>query len=398
MKTKSLLIVFVVFLFWGMIFCLNDILLPYLKQSFTLSYVQASMIQFTFFGAYLVVSIPAGKVVARTGYKNGMVIGLVIAACGCAGFYPAAEYGLYGIFLIALFILSSGIALLQAAANPFVAALGPESSASARLNLAQAINKLGYALAPFVGTYFLFGTAGDTGHSDVSLVRMPYLILAVIFAVLGVLVYFSSFPAIPIMNAPFLESLKWLTKNRRLMLGTGAIFTYVGAEITTNAFFISFLSDPTVSHSSLTSSAQYLSNYWTFATVTGFAGFIVLKYIRSGTLLTICGITAMCLLVVAMTGSGKMVIISMIALGGFISIMFPTIFGLAIEGLGTLASQGSALLLTAVVGGALVPPLQGWMADHYSIRISFAVPCVCYLYVSAYGFWVMRQKCLEKNA
>jgi len=398
MQTKSLLIVFLVFLFWGMIFCLNDILLPYLKNSFTLTYVQASMIQFTFFGAYLIVSIPAGKVVARTGYKNGIVIGLLIAAFGCACFYPAAIYGIYGIFLMALFILSSGIALLQAAANPFVAVLGPPASAPGRLNLAQAINKLGYALAPFVGTYFLFRPPAATALSDASLVKTPYLMLAAVFLILSALVHFSSFPTLSVADEPVLKSLKVLTRHRRLMLGVGAIFAYVGAEITTNAFFISFLSDPSVSGASLANAAGYLSDYWTFATITGFAGYIVLKYVRPGTLLTICGVTAMILLVIAMLAGGPTVVVSMIALGGFISIMFPTIFALAIDGLGDLASQGSALLLTAVVGGAIIPPLQGWIADHYSIRLSFIVPCLCYLYVSYYGFWTARKENLFTNA
>ena len=399
MQNKSLLILYVVFLFWGIIFCMNDILLPYLRNSFVLSYFQASMIQFVFFGAYLIISIPAGKAIARVGYKKGIIIGLTVAGIGCLIFFPAAHFKVYGIFLFALFVLSSGIAMLQAAVNPLVVALGSPAFAASRLNLAQAISKLGYAVAPLIGNFFLFRGTVDATNSDASLVKTPYLILAVIFFLLGAFVYSFSFPKISVANQPFLESLRLLRKHKQLMLGVVGIFMYVGAEITTNAFFINFLSDSSVAGISLSAAAQYLSQYWTFATITGFVGFIVLKYIHPGRLLTICAIISVMLLLVSMMSSGATAVVSMVGLGGFISILFPTIFALALEDLGSMTNQGSAVLLTAVVGGALIPPVQGWISDAFNIRISFIVPCLCYLYIAYYGFWVsmIRRKINHKK-
>ena len=392
MQKKSLVILYIVFLFWGIIFCMNDILLPYLKNSFTLSYLRASMIQFTFFGAYLVVSIPAGRVVSRYGYKKAIVTGLLIAAMGCLLFYPAAQFKVYEIFLFALFVLSSGITILQVSANPLIAVLGHPSQAASRLNLSQAINKLGYALAPVIGAYFLFRQIDVSAPANAFMVQTPYLILSGILFLLASLVYTFPFPTISISDEPFLESLQVFKRRKRLMLGAIGIFTYVGAEITTNAFFISFLSDSSVAALSLSEAAGYLTNYWTLATITGFVGFAVLKYIDPGKLLFGCGIISMLLILICIMASGKTVIVSLVALGGFISIMFPTIFALAIEGLGDFTSQGSAILLTAVVGGALVPPLQGWLADTLNIRISFVIPLICYLYVTCYGFWMAKQK------
>jgi MFS transporter, FHS family, L-fucose permease len=392
MQKKSLVVLYILFLFWGVIFCMNDILLPYLKKSFTLSYLQASMIQFTFFGVYLVVSIPAGKVVSHYGYKKGIVIGLLISAIGCLLFYPASQFKVYGIFLFALFVLSSGITFLQVSANPFIAVLGNPSQAASRLNLAQAVSKLGYAVAPIIGAYFLFRQIDVNTEANASMAQIPYLIFAAVLFLLSLLVFVFPFPTISVSDEPFLKSWRLLKKRKRLMLGAVAIFAYVGAEITTNAFFISFLSDSTVSGVSLTEAASYLTNYWMLATVTGFVGFIVLKYIDSEKLLLGCGVISMLLLLVCIMASGKIVIVSLVLLGGFISIMFPTIFALAIEGLGDFTSQGSAILLTAVVGGALIPPVQGWLADTFNIRISFVIPLICYLYVTCYGFWLTRQK------
>lgn len=392
MQKKSLVILYLVFLLWGIIFCMNDILLPYLKKSFTLSYFQASMIQFTFFGVYLIVSIPAGKVVSHYGYKKGIVIGLLVAAIGCLLFYPASHFKVYGIFLFALFVLSSGITFLQVSANPFIAVLGNPLQAASRLNLAQAINKLGYAVAPIIGAYFLFRQIDVDSPSNSSLVQTPYLIFAGVLLLLSLLIYLFPFPSIPVSDEPFLKSLHILKRHKHLMLGAIGIFAYVGAEIATNAFFISFLSDPAVAGISLSAAAGYLTNYWTLATITGFLGFIILKFFEAPKLLFWCGIISMLLLLICIVGSGTIVIVSLVALGGFISIMFPTIFAIAIEGLGDFTSQGSAILLTAVVGGALVPPVQGWLADMINIRISFIVPLICYLYVTCYGFWKTKQK------
>jgi len=392
MQKKSLVMIYLVFFSWGVIFCMNDILLPYLKKSFTLSYLQASMIQFTFFGVYLIVSIPAGKVVSHYGYKKGIMIGLLIAAIGCLLFYPASQFKVYGIFLFALFVLSSGIAFLQVSANPFVAILGNPSHAASRLNLAQAINKLGYAVAPVIGSYFLFRQIEPDSPAYSSLVQTPYLVFASILLLLAALVYMLPFPSTPVSDESFFKSLRILKRHKHLLFGAVGIFTYVGAEIATNAFFISFLADPSVAGIPFSEAAGYLAHYWTLATITGFLGFIALRFIEASKLLFWCGVISMLLLLICITSSGVIVIVSLVALGGFISIMFPTIFAIAIEGLGKLTGQGSAILLTAVVGGALVPPVQGWLADRINIQSSFIVPLACYLYITCYGFWKAKQK------
>lgn len=410
-SSKNVLIVIsVMFFVWGILFCMNDILVPQFKSLFTLTYFKASLVQFTFFGTYFLISIPAGKLISAYGYKKSILIGLALTTTGCLLFYPAAGLRLYGMFLTALFVVSSGITIMQVAANPFVAVLGKPEGAASRLNLAQAVNKLGYAAAPYIGAFFIL----SDGHADAAkinslssaqleayktaqsaAIQVPYLILAGVLFLTFFSVYKSHLPDIK-EEVPegesFLHSLKKAVRYRHLMLGTIGIFMYVGAEVSTNAFFISFLSNKNVAGFTETAAAAYLSHYWLLATITGFIGFVVLKYLNPGKVLGTCGIITLVLFSICLTSKGAVVAYTLVAIGGFISIMFPTIFTLAIEGLGNFTGRASAILFTAVVGGALLPPVQGLIADHFSIRNSYIVPCISYAYITCYGFFGVKKK------
>lgn len=404
----SLIVISVLFFIWGILFCMNDILVPHFKALFTLTYFEASLVQFTFFGTYLLISIPAGKMIATYGYKKSIIIGLCATTFGCLLFYPAASIRMYGMFLMALFFVSSGITIMQVAANPFVAVLGKPESAASRLNLAQAVNKFGYALAPYIGAFFILNDLRPDEHAlalyspqqlenyktaQASAVQTPYLIITGILIALIFFVYKSNLPNIKEQSQKdesFLRSLKKAVHHKHLLFGIAAIFMYVGAEVSTDAFFISFLSNKNVAGLTETEAARYLSHYWLFATITGFIGVVVLKYIQPAKALAACGIIVLLLFGICLTSSGIIVPLLLVGIGGFISIMFPTIFTLAIEGLGDFTGRASALLFTAVVGGALLPPVQGLIADHAGIRISYIVPCISYAYITWYGFYCVK--------
>jgi len=413
----SLIIISIMFFIWGLLFCMNDILVPHFKTLFTLTYLQASLVQFTFFGSYFLISIPAGKIISTYGYKKSIVLGLLITAAGCLLFYPAASLRLYGMFLLALFFVSSGITVMQVAANPFVAVLGKPEGAASRLNLAQAVNKFGYAIAPYIGAFFILNNNRPNENalshfsqqqlevykaSQASAVQTPYLIITGILLLLVFFVHLSSLPNLKEeieTDEPFLRSLKKAKHYRHLIFGTIGIFMYVGAEVSTDAFFISFLSNKNVAGLTETAAASYLSHYWMFATITGFMGVFVLKYVNPAKVLSICGIVVLLLFSICLASSGSIVPILLVAIGGFISIMFPTIFTLAIEGLGDFTSRASAILFTAVAGGALLPPVQGLIADHAGIRISYIIPCISYAYITWYGlFGTKKVNLTEKNA
>ena len=414
-STRSLVIISILFFIWGILFCMNDILVPHFKALFTLSYFEASMVQFTFFGAYLLISIPAGKIITTYGYKKSIVFGLLVTATGCLLFYPAGSLKLYSMFLLALFFVSSGIAIMQVAANPYVAILGKPEGAASRLNLAQAVSKSGYAIAPYIGAFFILSNIRSSQNmmatfspqqleaynaSQASAVQTPYLIIAGILLLLVLFVHKSGLPNIKeetTTDESFLRSLKKATQYRRLVFGTLAIFMYVGAEVSTDAFFISFLSNKHVAGLTETAAAAYLSHYWLCATITGFLGFIVLKYVKPAKALSVCGVVTLILFSVCLTSSGSIVPILLVAIGGFISIMFPTIFSLAIEGLGDFTSRASAILFTAVVGGALLPPIQGLIADHAGIRISYIIPCISYAYITWFGLFCTENLFKKSN-
>jgi MFS transporter, FHS family, L-fucose permease len=399
-----LIIVTALFFLWGFITCLNDILIPYLKNLFQLNYTQAMLIQFTFFGAYFLMSLPSGKIVSKIGYKNGIIVGLITAGIGCLLFYPAAETKMYGFFLAALFVLASGVTLLQVAANPYVAILGRPETSSSRLNLTQAFNSLGTTVAPIFGDFFILsgvviysaaklselnpGQMLEYQVSQADVVKSPYLGLGAAFFLLAVVIWISKLPSINTGSSEGQpQSSIWdALKHRHLLLGVICIFMYVGGEVSIGSFIINFINQPHIGGLSQAEAAKYVAYFWGGAMVGRFIGAAVLSKINPGKALGFCAGMVVLLLLITIMTTGKIAMWSIISIGLFNSIMFPTIFTLAIKNLGINTSQGSSLLVMAIVGGAIVPLAQGALADSVGIQLAFILPVLCYLYIVFYGF------------
>lgn len=383
------------FFIWGFITCLNDILIPHLKNVFDLSYFQASLVQFCFFGAYFIVSVPAGFLVRRLGYQRGIVVGLLIAAAGCALFYPAAALQTYGLFLGALFVLASGITLLQVAANPYVTALGNAVTASSRLTMTQAFNSLGTALAPQFGALLIFGAAtAAVGSAEYKLqeaqsVQLPYLLLAAVLLVMAAIFAWLKLPrmhqTVAAADAEPQTSALSVWQYRHLVLGALGIFVYVGAEVSIGSYLVSFMQQPSVAGMTEVEAGRYLSYYWGGAMVGRFIGALAMQRIAAGKALAFNALLSVTLLLAAMLSSGTVAMWALLLVGLCNSIMFPTIFSLALHGLGRFTSNGSGILCAAIVGGALVPVVQGFLADRIDLQLSFIVPLLCYVYIAFYG-------------
>lgn len=377
------------FFMWGFITCLNDILIPYLKGAFDLTYTQAMLVQFCFFGAYFIVSLPAGNLVAKIGYKNGIVAGLSVACIGCVLFYPAAQMEAYPLFLGALFVLAAGITLLQVAANPCVSMQGPARTASSRLTLTQAFNSLGTTVAPFFGAWLLFSGGAEHDIVDASAVKVPYLLLALALLVLAFVFFLIRLPtadaATPeqVKESPATFSDAW--QYRHLRLGAFAIFAYVGAEVAIGSFLVNFLNQPHVAGIEEAEAAKYIAYYWGGAMVGRFIGAGVMQFVPAGKVLAFNAIAAVVLVILAISLSGDLAMWAILAVGLFNSIMFPTIFTLGLQNLGKATSQGSGILCLAIVGGAIVPLGQGVLADGFSLSVSFLLPVVCYFYIAFFG-------------
>ncbi|MBA3850017.1 MAG: glucose/galactose MFS transporter [Opitutus sp.] len=404
-QTFALSVLTSLFFMWGFITCLNDILIPHLKSVFTLTYTRVMLIQFSFFTAYAVASLPSGWLVERVGYQRGMVTGLLTAGLGCLLFYPAAGYQSYPMFLGALFILACGITLLQVAANPYVAILGAPETASSRLILTQAFNSLGTTVAPLVGSLLILGTAVKTPSefaamspaelaayrsAEASAVQIPYVGLAVVL--ISVAMVFA------IIRLPHVEGTEAASggesagaaapsawSHRHLVLGALAIFLYVGGEVSIGSFLVNFLGQPEIAGLSEAAAGKMVALYWGGAMVGRFAGSYLTRVFRPGHCLAFNAAAAVVLVLFTMLASGAAAMWAILAVGLFNSIMFPTIFTLAIDGLGRHTGQGSGILCTAIVGGALVPLLQGYFADKIGIQHAFFIPALCYAYIAYYG-------------
>ena len=377
------------FFMWGLITSLNDVLIPRLKAVFDLSYTEAMMIQFCFFFAYFIVSLPAGSLIKRIGYKSGVVVGLIIAGIGCACFYPAAAYESYNYFLAALFVLAAGITILQVAANPYVTALGNPITASSRLTMTQAFNSLGTTVGPWLGGILILTSATSAVESsvtDASSVQMPYLVLAGTLIVMSVIFAMLKLPEIEDeepTSTTDVEGSAWHYSH--LILGSIAIFVYVGAEVTIGSFLINFMGEESIAGLEEIEAAKYVSFYWAGAMVGRFIGAAAMQKIAAGKALAFNAIAASILVAVTVFSSGALAMWSILLVGLFNSIMFPTIFSLGVAGLGVHTSQGSGILCLAIVGGALLPLLQGLLADNYGIQNSFALAIICYAYIAYYG-------------
>ncbi|MDI1451180.1 sugar MFS transporter [Polyangium sp. 6x1] len=383
-------VVTTIFFMWGFLTCMNDILIPHLKNVFHLGYAEGALVQFSFFSAYFLMSLPAGKLVARIGYKRGLPFGLATAGVGALLFYPAASLPSYPFFLAALFVLATGITILQVTANPYVAVLGPPATASSRLNLTQAFNSLGTTVAPYFGGHFILGAVkhAESPLAEAHAVRLPYLGLAVMLFVLAGALAILKLPTIASVEGEeakrgsFRGALRY-PHLRRAALG---IFLYVGAEVSIGSFLVNFFGLPSIAAMTEAQAAKYVSVYWGGAMVGRFIGSAVLRKHDPGRVLGASAIVAALLVTATLLVDGPLAMGAILAVGLFNSIMFPTIFTLGIEGLGKLTSQGSSILVMSIVGGAILPVIFGWLADRIGVHHAFFLPALCYLYIVHFGF------------
>jgi FHS family L-fucose permease-like MFS transporter len=418
----TLIVLCFLFFLWGVIVCLNNILIPHLKNIFSLSYSQAMLVQFCFFSAYFLISIPAGAIIQRVGYKAGIVTGLILASIGCLCFYPSAELQSYPMFLFSLFILASGVTFLQVAANPFITLLGPSSTAAVRLTIAQACNSIGTTIAPFIGGYFIFSQLVSPANTtqnvttaefanitlqNTQLVQTPYLVLAVILILFAVFVSTTTFSDVGKEliedNLPAKVSevthvnINMLFHNRKLLLGAVAIFCYVGAEVAIGSFLVTFISQENIGNISLNEAAFYVPFYWGGALVGRLLGALFMPYFTTNKILTFNSAIAATLIFITIFSSGYTSMITVLLIGLFNSIMFPTIFSLALDGLGKLTVQGSSILCLSIVGGAVIPTLQGVLADLFTIQSAFILPALCYLYVMFFAITTLSNQTISKQ-
>jgi len=392
------------FFMWGFITVINNTLLPHLRSVFVLDYTQTTLIESVWFIAYFVASIPSAKLIERIGYQRSIVVGLVIMAVGALGMVPAARVPSYGLVLTALFVIASGITLLQVAANPYVTVIGPPETGSSRLNLVQAFNSLGTTLAPLFAGYLILGrSVGGTAatervlteaerYADAQSVILPYLLVAGVLVVLAVVIARFPLPAIgqATQRATKEERARLsLWNHRNLVFGIPAIFIYLIAEIGVANLFINFVSQRDIADITHEQASRYLSLLWGGMMVGRFVGSLIMQKIAAEKVLAAFSIGAFVVMLGATYLTGPAAMWSLILVGLFHSIMFPTIFSLGIRGLGPLTEEGSGLLIMAIAGGALVV-VQGWLADRYGLQTSFLLTVVCELYILFYALWGAR--------
>jgi MFS transporter, FHS family, L-fucose permease len=388
MYKKALTSLTILFFMMGFITCLNDILVPYLKAIFSLSYSQAALIQFCFFAAYGLTSIPFSKLIEKMGYQKGMVIGFALAALGCLLFYPAVLLHTYALFLAALFVLASGIVLLQVTANPCVAIIGPKETASSRLTMAQAFNSLGTFVAPFFGAYFIL--SGLTNSVYAEGVVYPYFLIAGVLIMIALVLSKINLSG---MESAQADESRWqdVLKEKGLLLGVIGIFAYVGAEVAIGSFLVNYVME--ISHVNETQAAPLVALYWGGAMVGRFIGIFTLKMFAPAKVLMTHALLSVLLILVSMQTTGTLSIVSMALVGLCNSIMFPTIFTLGIKGLKDgQEKKGSGLLATAILGGAIVPLLTGLLADSLGLHHAFILPVICYVYIAWLGFRSLADK------
>ena len=419
---SSFILLTTLFFLWGFITVLVDSLIPRLRELFTLSYFQAGLVQFAFFGAYFLLSIPASYILSKIGYKRGIILGLFTMALGCLLFYPAASYRVFGIFMMAYFILAGGMTVLQVAANPYVAVLGSEEGASSRLNLSQAFNSLGTAIAPAIGALFILSdkikTKGeiaalsDTAKeaylaTEAAAVQKPFLGLAAFIILISGVFFFAKLPKL--IQATSTGTYAQALKHKNLMFGVLGIFFYVGAEVAIGSYLVNYFLDmnlvEVIKESSLMRSIAegilnsglsendnkaivgvFVTFYWSGAMVGRFIGSYLTKIIAPGKVLGVFALLAISLIVISINTTGLVSMWSILGVGLFNSIMFPTIFTLAIDGTGALKPKGSGLLCTAIVGGALIPPLYGYVTDNLGFKSALLFIILCYAYILWYGY------------
>jgi len=397
------LVVVALFFIWGGLTSLNDVLIPKLKGLFSLSYTEAMLTQFAFFAAYFVVSLPAGNLIARIGYLPGIVLGLGTMAAGCLLFVPASGSGVYATFLLALFVLAAGITVLQVAANPLIAQLGNAATSHSRLTLAQAFNSLGTTMFPPVGAILILGSLHNVDPAtlpeaqrraflleEAAVIGHAYLGIAIVLVLMAGFFWFRR-KQLPrsLLHETHFEGALSLLRRSRLSGGVASIFLYVGAEVAIGSVLVNYLAQSSVMGLSEQSAGKMLGFYWGGAMIGRFVGVGALRMFSPGKVLASVSVGAALLATVSAMSTGAFAGWTLLAVGTMNSIMFPTIFSLAVEGLGKRTPQGSGLLCMAIVGGALVPLLFGTIADASTLATALIVPVACYLAIAVYG-WVAR--------
>jgi MFS transporter, FHS family, L-fucose permease len=385
------------FFMWGFLTCLNDILVPHLKSIFDLSYAQVMLIQFAFFGAYFIFSIPSAKIIDWMGYQRSMVMGLLTMGLGAFLFVPAASVPSYPLFLGALIVLAAGITCLQVAANPYVTVLGKPETASSRLNLTQAFNSLGTFLAPFFGGLLILSAAPKTMTDiramapdvlqayrlhEAASVKTPYVGLGIALVVLAVAIGSFRLPKIEHAQHKVGEKVNdSIWRHPNLIFGAIAIFVYVGGEVAIGSFLVNYFGQPEIGGLTEKVAASFVAFYWGGAMVGRFIGSAILQKVSTRGLLGICAVCAAALVAISMLTTGHFAMYSIILVGFFNSIMFPSIFTLGVAELGPLTGDGSGVMIMAIVGGAIIPVAQGAIADRIGIHHAFFLPVICYLYI-----------------
>ena len=401
--------VFALFFIFGGVTSLNDVLIPKLKELFTLSYAQAMLVQSAFFAAYFLVSIPASGLVRRVGYMRTAVIGLLTMTAGCLLFIPASASGTFIVFLGALFVLAAGITTVQVVTNPLISMLGPPRTAHSRLTFAQAFNSVGTTVFPFVGSLLILGPLAKTDASALSgaaltayratetqvMVR-AYLGLAVALLVVAAVVWSRRklLPETPEQSPSLLKSFD-LLKQPRFGFGALCIFLYVGAEVAIGSVIVNFLIQSDVLNLGAQAAGKHVAFYWGGAMVGRFLGGYVLRLFSPGKVLAAVAAGAVALVAVASAAAGPLAGWALLAVGLMNAIMFPTIFSLANEGLGRRAAEGSGLICVAIVGGAIIPPLTGRLADLSSLRMALWLPALCYVIIALFGLYARRPAALK---
>jgi FHS family L-fucose permease-like MFS transporter len=392
---KPLLLLCLTFLTVGAMFTMNDILLPTVMEYFKLNYTEATLIQVSFYITYIIFPIPIAWMIHRYGYKLSLIAALVTSAVGCLLFMPAQSYHSYAIILLAIFILSTGITILNVAANPFTTLLGDPEGAHIRINFVQSFSRIGYAVTPVIAASLIYDTSG----SGEIRFYFPYMLIGIAIFVIAALIYLSKVPAMKAEKEDVFSVGGMLKQSRRyphLLYGVIAMFFYVGAEASTAGFFIPYLT--TELGYDMQAAVKYLTLYYVFAAVMGLIVAVwLLKYIQAHKLVGIFGIGMIAAYLIAIffdTGYNEYVLAS---LGLGLSIMFPTLFSLAIENTGEFAGRGSALLNFAIVGGAVFAPLQGMIADSHSVALSYVVPCFCFVVITIYALFFTEVPLMERK-
>ncbi len=424
----AFIFVTILFFLWGFITVLVDSLIPRLREVFTLSYFQAGMVQFAFFGAYFLLSIPAGYILSKIGYKRGIILGLATMGMGCLLFYPAASYRVFGIFMLGYFTLAAGITILQVAANPYVTILGPEKTASSRLNLSQAFNSLGTAIAPALGALFILQDKVKTSAeiealdataqktylaAEAAAVQTPFLGIAAFIGVIALVFFFVKLPKVGDKEAS--NDYRKVLKNKNLILGAIGLFCYVGAEVALGSYMVNYflsldLATTVRETSFMRTIAEWILNtgvstssdmavvgvfvtfYWTGAMIGRFIGSYLTSIFNPAKILSIFAIGAIGMILISNLTVGLTAMWTIIGVGLFNSIMFPTIFSLALDGLGDDKAQGSGILCTMIVGGAIIPPAYGYLTDSFNFNVALILVMLCYAYIFYYAYRNKKRK------